>query len=124
MDVILGCCCGLDVHKDMDEYVDAKKNIFRCRKNINKLEMLMNHTDSVVKCILGGANNDLFIVYVYIAFIGKVNAGKHIHQSGLTAAIFAQQGQDLTGPDIQFHVVVCHNRAEGFVQTQKRYVRN
>ena len=43
-----------------------------------------------------------------------VDAGDHIHQSGLAGAVFTQQGKNLAGFHIQVNAVVGHHTAEGF----------
>ena len=41
----------LDVHKDMDEYVDAKKNIFRFQKDTDLL--VLNHDNAITDAFVG-----------------------------------------------------------------------
>ena len=47
------------------------------------------------------------------AAVGVVNAGNHVHQRGLTAAVFTKQGKDLTLANAQGNVMVCDDAAKG-----------
>ena len=94
--------------------LETQYDVFRCGKHVHELEMLVDHTDAVVKSILGRADNDLPVVYENIALIGKINAGKHIHKGGFTAAVFTQQGKDLPLVNIQPYLVVGHNGTKDF----------
>ena len=40
-------------------------------------------------------------------------AGEHVHERGLAAAVFAEQGEDLAAIDVQPDLVVCDDRTEG-----------
>ena len=76
--------------------------------------MLMDHTDLMGKRILWRTDHDLFPVNQDLAFIREIDAGDHVHQGGLTAAVFSQNGQDLSPINIQVHMIVRHYRAEPF----------
>ena len=75
--------------------------------------MLVYHADAEVEGVLGRANDDLAPVDVDLALVGVVDAGEHIHERGLAAAVLAEQGQDLALVDVEPHPVVGLDRAEG-----------
>ena len=74
--------------------------------------MLMDHADAVVECVFGGGDGHRLAVNIDLSLIGKVDAGKHIHQRGLAAAVFTQQRQDLAFAQFQIDGVVRHDLAE------------
>ena len=85
-----------------------------CRgEHIHQFEVLMDHADVQVDGVLGRGDADLFAVYKDLALVREVDAGEHIHQCGLAAAVFAQQRQDLAGIYLQIHFVVGPGLAEG-----------
>ena len=92
--------------------VNAKHDIFCRSKQIDQLEMLMDHTDAVAERILGRADDDLLAVHEDRAAIRIVNARDHVHQRGLSATVFTENGKDLTAMDAKIHVVVCHNASK------------
>ena len=76
--------------------------------------MLMDHADTQRQRIPGRADVRQLIVDVDLALIGIVNAGDHVHQRCLAAAVFAQKGQDLAAADLHGDILVCRDPAEGF----------
>ena len=53
--------------------------------------MLVDHTDAVFERILGGGDRDGFAVNVDLPLVGEIDAGEHVHQRRLAAAVFAEQ---------------------------------
>ena len=102
--------CGLDV--EAAALVQTEDDIFRGGEDIDQLVMLVNHADLVIEGILRRANGDGLAVCQDFALVGKVDACQHIHQRGLAAAVFAQQGENLTAPQTQTNAVVGDDRAE------------
>ena len=47
-----------------------------------------------------------------LPFVREVDAGQHIHQRGLAAAVLPQQGEDFAPPDLQGDIVVGNHLAE------------
>ena len=80
---------------------------------IHQLEVLVNHADSQPFGILRGINGNLFAVHEDLTLVRLIDTGEHIHQGGLTGAVLTQQGEDLTGTDVQLHIVVGNHAAEG-----------
>ncbi len=76
--------------------------------------MLMYHADSEIKCVLGGAYDDLFPVDEYLPLVREVDAGEHIHKRRFPAAVLAEQREDLSPVYVQPDLVVCHDLAERF----------
>lgn len=59
----------LDVHKSMEEYVDAKKNIFRCQnenKGFNKIKTVLNFDNELTRSLAEEVKND-------VVFFSRVN---------------------------------------------------
>ena len=72
---------------------DNKANlisIFGGGKQVNQLEVLVNHADTVLKRILRRADNYLLTVDRNRAVIRIIDAGDHVHQGGFSAAVFAK----------------------------------
>jgi len=84
----------------------SKDDIFRGAEHVHQLKMLMNHTDLVSKRILRRCDGYLLSTDEYLTLIREINAGDHIHQSGLTAAVFAQNGQNLTVIGCKAHIFI------------------
>ncbi|RCX16369.1 UDP-N-acetylmuramoylalanine--D-glutamate ligase [Anaerobacterium chartisolvens] len=89
----------LDVHKSMEEYVDAKKNIFRFQ---NKTDVLvLNHDNEITKCFKGEANGE-------VKYFSRVNAvekgcfvkdGSIVYKSGQAEERIAEVG-DIAIPGV------------------------
>ena len=91
---------------------ETQNDIFRSGKQIDQLEVLMDHTDTQVKGILGGGDGNRLVMDVDLSLVGEVDAGEHIHQCRLAAAVFAQQRQDLTLAQLHVDATVGHNRTK------------
>ena len=92
--------------------LQAQNDVLGGGKEIDQLEVLMDHTDTEVESILGGSNGHRLIMDVDLSLIGEIDAGEHIHQRCLTAAVFAQQRQNLALVQLHVDAVVGHNTAE------------
>ena len=89
----------------------TENDIFGGGEQIDQLEVLMDHADAKVESVLGRGNSYWFFVNVDMSLIGEVDAGEHIHQRGFAAAVFTQQGQNLTLVQIKVHIFVSDNLA-------------
>ena len=89
--------------------LQTQNDVLRGGEHIHQLEVLMDHADAQIERILGGGDGHRLAVDVDLALIGEIDAGKHIHQRGLAAAVFAQQRQDLALAQFQIHGVVGHD---------------
>ena len=69
----------------------------------------MNHGDAVIKRIAGIGKGDLFPIDLNCAFILRIDAKKAFHQRGLTRAVFAHQGMDGTGTQLQLCMIQSLN---------------
>ena len=76
--------------------------------------MLVNHSDAVFERVARAADGHLFAVDHDFAFVGVVNAGKHVHQRRLAAAVFAQKRKNFALAHLQGDVMICGNAAEVF----------
>ena len=93
--------------------LQAQNNIFRGGEHVHQLEVLVHHADSQIIGVLGGADDHFLAVDTDLALVREIDAGEHIHQSGLAAAVFAQQRQDLSPVNVQPYLVVGHYGAKG-----------
>ena len=90
----------------------AEDDIFRGRKDVDKLEVLVDHADVQIKRVLRGADLHFLPIHEDLAFVGIVDAGEHVHKSRLAAAVFAEQGQNLTLMQLQTDRFVRHDLSE------------
>ena len=95
-------------------FMQTQDDVFRGGEHIHQLEMLMDHADAIAESVGRGADHRFLAVNVDPALVRVVDAGEHVHKGGLAAAVFAQQGQDLSPVDVQPDLVVGQNRTEGF----------
>ena len=93
--------------------LEAENNVLRRGQDIDELEMLVDHADAEIKRVLRRADDDLLVVDEDLPLIRKIYAGEHVHERGLAAAVFAEQGEDLAAIDVQPDLVVCDDRTEG-----------
>ena len=75
------------------------------------LEVLMDHADAQGKGVLGGGDGHRLAIDVDLPLVGEVDAGEHVHQRGLAAAVLAQQGQDLALVQFKVYIFVCDDLA-------------
>ena len=90
----------------------AHPDIVCSREHINQLEVLVDHADAQFLGVLGRIDGHFPAVYKNLTRIRLVDAGEHVHQSGLAGTVLSQQGQNLTGTDLQIDCVVGNHRAE------------
>ena len=113
----VGIADGLDllrhlVHIQPPRLLQAQDNVLRGGEHIHQFKMLVDHADAVGEGVLRGADQGLFSVNKDLSLVREIDAGKHIHEGGLAAAVFAQQGQDLPLVNVQPHPVVGQGGAE------------
>ena len=96
--------------------LEAQDDILRRGQHIHQLEMLVDHADAQIMGVLGGPDGHRPAVRQDLSAVGEIDAGEHIHQGGLAAAVFAQQGEDLSLVQGEGNLVVCHHVAEGLGQ--------
>ena len=92
----------------------TQDNILSRCQNIHQLEMLVNHADTQSKGVLRRTNGNLLSVYEYLPLIRVVDTGNHVHQGGLSASVFTQDGQDFPPFHRQAYLVVGSYLAEPF----------
>ena len=94
--------------------VHGQRNVLDGGEHIHQLEMLMDHADAQTQRITGGTDVHRLLVHIDLAAVRVVDAGDHVHQGGLAAAVFAQQGQNFTAADVQGNVLVGNDLTKGF----------
>ena len=102
--------CGFEVQ--LAGLFQSQYDIFCGGKDVHQFEVLMDHADAALEGILGGGDGDRISADQNLALIGKINSGQHVHQGGFAAAVFTQQGQNLTAFDVQRDIVVGNDFAE------------
>ncbi len=100
-------------HIQPPRLLQAQHNVFRRSEHVHQLEVLMDHTNAMVESILGGGNYHGLAVNADFSLVRVVDAGEHIHEGGFAAAVFAQQGQNLSPVDVQPDLVIGQHRTEG-----------
>ena len=65
----------------------------------------MNHTYFILKCVFRRFDYNLFSVNKNLTFIGKVNAGHHIHKCGFARTVFADNAQIIARFDRKIQVL-------------------
>ena len=92
--------------------LQTQRHVLRCSEHVHQFEVLVDHADAQVKGVLGGADHDLLAVDVDGSAVGEVDAGDHVHEGGLAAAVLAQQGEDLAAVHVHAHMGICYGLAE------------
>ena len=92
--------------------LQTQRHVLRRGEHVHQFEVLVDHADAQVKGVLGGADHDLLAVDVDGAAVGEVDAGDHVHEGGLAAAVLPQQGEDLAPVHVHAHVGICYGLAE------------
>ena len=103
---------GLDVQAAA--LVQTQHDVFGGGEHVHQLIVLMDHADAVLEGILGGADGYGLPLYQDLALVREIDAGQHIHQGGLTAAVLPQQGEDLATVQGQIDAIVGDDAAETF----------
>ena len=93
--------------------VAAQPDILSHGTGRDGLQLLMHHGNAAVQCIQRVRNNDLFSLVFDLALVHLVNAEHALHQGGLTGTVFAHQGHNFTGAELQLRVVQRFYAGEG-----------
>ena len=101
---------GADVKPPLP--LQAQDDVLRRGEHVHQLEVLVDHADAQGVGVLGGADGDLLPLHEDVPLVGEVDAGDHVHQGGLAAAVLPQQGEDLPPLHVQIDVVIGHHAAE------------
>ena len=89
--------------------LQPEDNILGGSEHIHQLEVLVHHSDAQRESILRRADDNFLPVYLNGALIRKVDAGEHVHQSGLPASVFSENGENLSPVDIQPDLIICNH---------------
>ncbi len=93
--------------------LDPENDVLCSGKNLHELVVLVDHPDAVFKRFLRRTDVDFLVVDIDVPFVRTVDAGQDVHESGLPAAVLAQQSKYLASVYIEPDLVICHDRAEG-----------
>ena len=91
--------------------LQAEDDILGGGEQVDQLEVLVDHADTQIEGILGRCDGHRLVVDVDLPLVGEIDAGEHIHQRGLAAAVLAQQGQDLAFVQFKVYIFVCDDLA-------------
>ena len=72
-------------------FIRANDDVLGSGKDVDQLEVLMDHTDIVSEGVLRGANADLLTAHEDAALVGVIDACQHIHQGGLSTPVLAEE---------------------------------
>ena len=92
--------------------LQAQDDVLGGGEDVHQLEVLVDHADAAVEGVLGGGDGHRLVVDIDLPLVGEVDAGEHVHEGGLAAAVLPQQGQDLALMQLKVDVVVGHHAAE------------
>ena len=92
--------------------IQHERDVLGGSEDVDQLEMLMHHADTVCIRILGAADLDRLAAHDDLALVRIVDAGDHVHQRRFAAAVLSEQGEDLAAADIQRYVSIGDNAAE------------
>ncbi|WP_245491468.1 hypothetical protein [Mesorhizobium sp. M7A.F.Ca.ET.027.02.1.1] len=74
---------------------EAEENIFGNRKTLDQPEMLMDHAETGGGGFQRAAQTDRFAVDRLVAPVSYIDAGRHVHQSGLACTVLTDDGMHL-----------------------------
>ena len=94
--------------------VAAQPDVFGHGTGRDGLQLLMHHGNATVQCIQGGGDVDLLPFVFDLAFVHLINAEHAFHQGGLAGAVFAHEGHDFAGAELQPGMVQRFYAREGF----------
>ena len=101
-------------HDPADRRVAAKPDIIHDRTLEGLVELLMHHGDAVEQRLLGVFEVDLSALEEYMPLVLAVDAEEAFHQRGFTRAVFAHQGVDRPGLQLQGDPVQGFDARKGF----------
>ena len=81
---------------------------------LDQLEVLVDHADAQIVCVVRIINLDFLAVLLNNAFLRCIQTEQHTHQSGFTCTVFAKQCVDLTLLQLERDIIVCNNTREFF----------
>ena len=109
------CSGGLLPDKDTIMAGIAQHDVAQYGQGRNEHEVLVNHANAVLHGVLRGVNGESFSVDLNFAFIRLEDAIEHVHQRGLSSAIFADQAMDLAGFHREIYAIYRLNAGKGLV---------
>ena len=75
--------------------VKSEHDVLRRGKHVHELEMLMDHADVQIERILGGIYYDGLPFDLDMPLVGEIDAGEHVHQRRLAAAVLPEEREYL-----------------------------
>ncbi len=81
-------------------------DVLQHREIMHQLEMLVHHADAQGVGVVGVAHLHGLAVLADLSPVGLVQAKQDAHQRGLAGAVFAQQGVNLSPPQLQRDVII------------------
>ena len=90
----------------------AEQDVVQRGENVHQLEVLVHHADLIAVSVSRRADDDGFALDDDLSFIREIYAREHIHKGGLAAAVFAEEGQDLTFVHGEIHILIGNDISE------------
>ena len=87
-------------------FLQAQNNVFRRSEYVHQLVVLMDHADAVGVGVLRGTDGNRLAADEDFPLVGEIDAGEHVHQGSLTAAVLPQEGEDFTAVEGEVDGVV------------------
>ena len=85
--------CFVDLFQVEAAAAHGKGDVFGGGEHIHQFEVLVDHADAQIAAHRGERMVTALSLHVDLALIGVVDAGDHVHQGRLAAAVFPQQGR-------------------------------
>ena len=90
----------------------AQKNIRGHIQVITQIEFLMNERDAAFESCANRVKLHRFSFHHDFAMVWLEDTGQNFHQRALARSIFANNGEDLPGPDGQTHIIEGQHASE------------
>ena len=74
--------------------LQTEDDVFSCGKDVDQLEMLVDHTDALVEGVFWRPDGHGLAVHEDLALVGVVDSTKHVHQRGFSAAVLTEQREN------------------------------
>ena len=111
------CLHTLLVHHEALHFLTAQEHIFRNRQMGAHIQFLMDNGNTQRLSLLGIQVAALLTKNRHGTAVTGINTGEDLHQSGLTCAVFSQQGHDFTAAQLKVDIVQSLDTGERLIDT-------
>ena len=106
--------CGTLIQQTMLHRLNAHDDIVQNGEAFDQLEVLVDHADAQIICVIGIADLDFLAVLLNDTFLRCIKTKQHAHQSGLACTVFTKQCMNLALLQLERDVIVGNNTREFF----------